>query len=163
MVVGPLWLAVGVVLLVARGRRAAGEERRQLGWAVGAGGLLALLLLASPAVSRISPALQTWSFVAVVSVLPFVLLAGLVRFRLMDVDLYVARTLARGAVVVLVLLLYAFVADRAGDAEGVAAAALVVLAALTGMPLVRALERIVDRWLSGRPGPRPRAAAPPLR
>ena len=118
-------------------------------WAVAAGGLLALLLLASPAVSRISPALQTWSFVAVVSVLPFVLLAGLVRFRLMDVDLYVARTLARGAVVVLVLLLYAFVADRAGDAEGVAAAALVVLAALTGMPLVRALERIVDRWLSG--------------
>jgi signal transduction histidine kinase len=149
VVVGPLSVVVGAGLLAARSRRVTGEERRQLSWAVGAAGVLALLLLATPAVDRLSPALQTGSFLAVVSVLPFVLLAGLVRYRLMDVDLYVARTLARGVVVLLVLSAYALLAGLAGRAGAVVPAALAVVAALTGMPLVRRLERLVDRWLSG--------------
>lgn len=138
----------GAALLGVRARGAREDERRQLSWAIGAAGLLALLLLASPAASRRPPAaLQPAVFVIVVAVIPFVLLAGLVRYRLMDVDVYVARTLARGAVVVLVLSAYAVLAGRTGG--GGAAAGLAVVAALTGVPLVRRLEKVADRLLNG--------------
>ena len=145
----PVLVVVGAGTLVVRGRRSTGEERRQLTWAVGAAGLLALMLASSPVVSRLaSGATAALLFVVVVSLIPFVLLAGLVRYRLMDVDLYVTRTLASGAVVVIVLAAYATVAGvTAGDR--VATAALVVVAALTGAPLVRLLSRLADRWFSG--------------
>ncbi len=148
-VVAPLSVVVGVALLVARGRRATGDERRQLSWAVGAAGLLALLLLASPALGSVSRPGQEVVFVTLVSAIPFVLLAGLVRYRLMDVDTYVARALARGVVVVLVLTAYALasrMADRLGTGVN---AILVVVAAMTGVPLIGLLEGIADRYLSG--------------
>ena len=90
------------------------------------------------------------AFVAVVSAVPFVLLAGLVRFRLLQVEVYVVRTLARGVVVLLVLAAYA-VAEAAlhGRDGALAAVLLTVLAALTGRPLVRRLQALADRWLTG--------------
>lgn len=145
----PLLVVIGVVLLVRRGRRSEGTERRRLSWAVGAGGLLGLLLLATPAATVLLPAVA-WStiFVTVAAAVPFVLLAGLARYRLMEVDLYVGRTLAQGAVVVLVVSVYAAAASWVGLA-GPAAVLVVVLAALTGGALRTRLETLVDRWLTG--------------
>jgi signal transduction histidine kinase len=145
----PLLVVAGAVLLVRRGRRAEGTLRRQLTWATGAGGLLALLLLATPAASALLPG-DLWSgvFVAVASAIPFVLLAGLARYRLMDVDVYVGRTLAQGAVVVVVVTAYALAATSAGLGTP-AAVLVVVLAVLTGGALRARLEGLVDRWLTG--------------
>ena len=66
------------------------------------------MLVATPLRHAVLPR-HVWdvAFVTVVSAVPFVLLAGLVRFRLLQVDLYVVRTLGRGAVVLLVLGAYA--------------------------------------------------------
>ncbi len=145
----PLLVVVGTALLVVRGRRTVGEERRQLTWAAGAGGLLALMLLMSPVFAVLAPpAVGTAVFLVVAAVIPFVLLAGLVRFRLMQVDVYVTRTLASGTVVAIVLAAYALVAAVTADNRA-ATAGVVVLAALTGVPLLRLASRAVDRWFSG--------------
>ena len=145
----PLIVVVGAGLLVHRGRRAEGTRRRQLTWAVGAGGLLGLLLLATPAAGTLLPG-WVWAlfFITTVSAIPFVLLAGLARYRLMDVDVYVGRTLAQGAVVVLAVTAYAAAATWAGLGTP-AAVLVVVLAALTGGALRARLEGLVDRWFTG--------------
>ena len=145
----PLVVVVGAILLVARGRRSTGDERRQLSWALGGGGLLALMIALSPLLERlVSQQAASTAFIVVASVIPFVLLAGLARYRLMDVDLYVTRTLASGAAVVIALAAYAVVGGLTADNRG-ATAALVVVAALTGVPLVRWLSGLADRWFSG--------------
>lgn len=145
----PLLAVAGVVLLVRRGRRAEGAERRQLSWAVGAGGVLGLLLLATPAASvLLSEAVWSVIFVTVAATIPFVLLAGLVRYRLMDVDVYVGRTLAQGAVLVLVVSAYAGAVLWLGRTSS-AAVVVVGLAALTGGALRSRLETLVDRRLTG--------------
>lgn len=147
----PALAAVGLVVLLVRARSLPEADRAALGWAKVAGGVLVLMLAATPAAARVLPPLA-WdaAFVAVVSLVPFLLLAGLVRYRLLQVDLYLVRTLARGAVVVLVLSLYA-VAEAVLDGRGAALAAVVltVAAALTGVPLVRLLQRLADRWVAG--------------
>jgi signal transduction histidine kinase len=145
----PLIVVAGAALLVARGRRSTGEERRQLSWALGGGGLLALMIALSPLLEQlVSQQASSVAFVVVASVIPFVLLAGLVRYRLMDVDVYVTRTLASGTAVVIALAVYAVVAGLTADNRG-ATAAVVVVAALTGVPLVRWLSALADRWFSG--------------
>jgi signal transduction histidine kinase len=145
----PLLVVVGAVLLIVRGRRSTGGERRQLSWAIGGGGLLALMIALSPLLERlVAPQASSVAFVLVASVIPFVLLAGLVRYRLMDVDVYVTRTLASGTAVVIALAVYAVVAGVTADNRG-ATAAVVVAAALTGVPLVRWLSGVADRWFSG--------------
>jgi signal transduction histidine kinase len=145
----PLIVVVGAGLLIARGRRATGEERRQLSWALGGGGLLALMIALSPLLERlVSPEASSAAFIVVASVIPFVLLAGLVRYRLMDVDFYVTRTLASGAAVVIALAVYAVVAGLTADNRG-ATAVVVVVAALTGIPLAKLLSSLADKWFSG--------------
>jgi signal transduction histidine kinase len=109
------------------------------------------MLAATPAAARVLPS-AVWDagFIVVVGLVPFLLLAGLVRYRLLQVELYLVRTLAHGAVVVLVLSLYA-VAEAVLDRRDAAVAAVVltVAAALTGVPLVRLLQRLADRWVAG--------------
>jgi signal transduction histidine kinase len=149
----PLLLTVVAAPLVlhAAARSQRPEERAALGWAKLAGSVIALMLAATPLASLIFPP-EAWAlvFVPVVAVVPFLLLAGLVRYRLLEVDLYLVRTLSRGVVLVLVLSVYALLAAVAGSGPGMMAHVLVtVLAALTGVPLVRRLEALADRWVAG--------------
>jgi signal transduction histidine kinase len=145
----PLLVVVGAAVLVRRGRTADGDLRRQLSWAVGAGGIIALLLLATPAAAVLVPD-PVWAaiFVAGAAAIPFVLLAGLVRYRLMDVDVYVGRTMAKGLVLVAVVSVYAVAATLA-PLEGPLAVGVVLLAVLTGGPLIGWTEEWVDRHLTG--------------
>lgn len=147
----PALAALGLVVLLVRARSLPEPDRAALGWAKVAGSVLVLMLAATPAAERLLPPV-VWNaaFLVVVGLVPFLLLAGLVRYRLLQVELYLVRTLARGAVVVLVLSLYA-VAEALLDERGAAVAAVVltVAAALTGVPLVRLLQRLADRWVAG--------------
>jgi signal transduction histidine kinase len=144
----PLLSVAGAGLLIARGRRAAGDQRPRLTWAVAAGGILALLLLATPAGTLLLGQLA-WNviFLVAASIIPFVLTAGLLGHRLMEVDRLVGQILSRGAVLVLALSGYAAVV--AAGWHGWVAAVVVVLVALTGGPLVQRLEHVVDRRLTG--------------
>lgn len=144
----PLLAVVGAGMLVARGRRAAGDLGPRLTWAVAAGGTLALLLLATPAASMLLGDL-VWSvtFMATAATIPFVLMAGMLGYRLVDVDRLVGQALARGGVVVLAISGYAAAVALGGN--GPVAAVVVILTALASGPLVRGLERVVDRRLTG--------------
>lgn len=149
----PLLVVASVVVLVARARRGTAELRRRLEWAALAGIMLALLLLATPLAAVVVPG-AVWAvvFVATASLVPFALLGGLVRHRLLDVDVLVVRTVARGTMVVLVLSLYATAAWMLGSsrsAGAVASVALTLLAALTGRSVLRRAEALADRWFTG--------------
>lgn len=147
----PALVIAGVVVLVVRARRFTGDERGALGWASLAGGVLALMLAATPLAAVVLPD-TVWAvaFVTVVSAVPFVLLGGLVRYRLLQVDLYLVRTVGRAAVVLVVLSAYAGATALLGQAGFVAAAVgLTVLAALTGGAVLRRVESLADRWLTG--------------
>jgi signal transduction histidine kinase len=148
----PLLVIIGIIFILARVRREGGEQRRRLAGPVGIAVLLGLMILGTPAGTRVLGA-NVWSllFVAVVSVLPFALLAGLLRYRIFEVELYVGRTIAYTAVFVLVLSLYAGAAELVGSGRygDVLAAGIAVVAALTGMPVLRCVQSLVDRWLTG--------------
>lgn len=146
----PLMVVVAVVLLARRARRAGLEERRALMWPVGAVGLLAILLLATPAGLRLFGA-TAWAavFVVVASAVPFALLAAASRYRLLAVDLYVVRLLALGIAAAGVLSIFAAaVALSAGLHPGIAAA-LALAAVLSALPVRRALEQAVDKVVTG--------------
>lgn len=144
---------VSVPVLVRSARSLPAEERRALGWARLGGSVIALMLVATPLATPVLPG-HLWdiAFILTVGSVPFLLLAGLVRYRLLEVDLYLARTVARGTVLVLVLAVYAGLAAWSErNASTVTATAVVVtlLAAVTGQGLLRFLEARADRWFAG--------------
>ncbi len=120
-------------------------------WTGGAGALLALLALGTPAgVHVLGPVPWALLFVAVAGAVPFALLAGLVRYRLLSVDVYVTRTLSYGVLSVGVMSAYALAASVAGQRFPLAVPVVVaVLAAATGERLRRWLERLADRFITG--------------
>lgn len=148
----PLLVIVGIVFLLARVRREGGDQRRRLAGPVGVAVLLGLMILGTPAGTRVLGA-NVWPvlFVVVVSLLPFALLAGLLRYRILEVELYVGRTIAYTAVFVLVLSLYAGAAELVGSSRygDILPAGIAVVAALTGTPVRRGVQSLVDRWLTG--------------
>jgi len=146
----PLLVVVAAVVLVVRSRRAAPEVRRQLEWAVLAGGVIALLLAVTPAATTVVPE-TAWTvfFLVTMSVVPFILLGAFVRHRLLDVDVLVTRTLGRGSVLVIILSAYAALAGLAATVAIPLAAALAVVAAWTGGPVLRWGESWADRLFAG--------------
>jgi signal transduction histidine kinase len=145
----PLLAIVGAAFLIVRGRRATGEQRRRLAWPMAASVLLALMILGTPAgTSVLGETVWAGLFVVVAAAIPVALLAGLLRYRLVDVELYVGRTIAYAAVFVLVLSLFA-AAVAVVEHEQLLVVGIAVLAALTGTPLRHRLEALVDRWLTG--------------
>ena len=152
----PVLVVVGAALLTIRARRFEDGQSPAIGWAKIAGLGLALLLLASPAASVLLPA-AAWGvvFITGASALPFVLLAGLARYRLLEVDMYVVRTLGRGLLVLVILTVYAVTTAFAVEHTVLIAAGLTVVAALTGAAAMGWVERVADRFLTdGRVGRR---------
>lgn len=145
----PLLVVAGAVVLVARARRTGTQERQAMRWATLAAAVIALLLLASPLAEPVLPE-EVWAtmFLAGASTVPFLLLAGLLRHRLPAVDLLLVRTLTRGLLAVAVLAAYALVAAASADLLPVAVVVTLV-AALTGGPVLRRVERLADRWVTG--------------
>jgi signal transduction histidine kinase len=147
-----LLVVVGLISLVVRTRRAQGEARRQLMWPLGVASVLVVMLATTPAGTALLGDTWTLVFVPIVGALPLALLAGIVRYRLLEVDLYVVRTLAYGLVLALVIVsfaLAAWLANELGGSGSVAAVAVAVLAALVAHPLRLRLQAVADRVVSG--------------
>ncbi|GLX09152.1 histidine kinase [Microbispora sp. NBRC 16548] len=145
----PLLVLAGLATLVARVHGATGERRRQLLWPLTIAAVLALMLVATPAGAYVLGDRWALVFVPVAGALPIALLAGVRRYRLLQVELYAARTLAYGGVLALILALYAAAAALAGRGGALPAVAVASVAAVSGHTVRVRLEALVDRVLSG--------------
>ncbi|MFI6097921.1 sensor histidine kinase [Lentzea sp. NPDC051213] len=132
-----------VVSLILRWRRAQGDERRLLVWAVG---LLALAVAAT--VVETTDGHVAW----IVGVLAFPAAAviAILRYGLYDISLLIHRSLLYGTLTVVLLLVYLGVMLGAsglfsGDAEVLG----VVAAGLVFAPIRSWVQRRLDRWLFG--------------
>lgn len=145
----PLLVVGALVLLLRRTWRASGDTRRQLLWPAAVTCVLAVLLVATPAGTHLLGRGWALVFVPIVAALPFALLAGMRRFRLLQVELYAARTLGYAGVLAVLVAAYAGVAALVGKHSVGAAMTVAAVAAVTGHPLRTWLEAGVDRIASG--------------
>jgi signal transduction histidine kinase len=136
-------VVAAVVSLVLRWRRAEGDERRLLVWAVA---LLALAVVAT--VVETTDGHVAW----IVGVLAFPAAAviAIVRYGLYDISLLIHRSLLYGSLTVALLLVYMGVMLAGGqlfadDAEVIG----VVAAGLVFAPIRSWVQRKLDRWLFG--------------
>ncbi len=146
----PILVIAGLAVLTLHARHADGAQAAALGWAKLAGLVVGFLLLATPAATVLLPA-TAWGlvFIGGTSALPFILLGGLARHRLLEVDLYVVRTLGRGLLILTVLAVYAVTTAVAAEHAALVAVALTVLATLTGAAALRRVEDVADHLFTG--------------
>jgi small-conductance mechanosensitive channel len=170
LAVGPSWLAevqqvglfgllLGVVAGVAtvwRRRRAAGPvERAQLKWFTSGAGLILVVILFIAVVPESvddAPLPRLLGYLLVLGAfwgLPAAIVAAVLQYRLYDIDRLVSRTVTYGAVVAIVLGVYAgtvVVLSSVLPAQGdLAVAASTLAAAALFDPARRRVQRSVDR------------------
>lgn len=136
-------VVAAVVSLVLRWRKAEGDERRLLVWAVA---LMALAVAAT--VVETTDGHVAW----VVGVLAFPAAAviAIVRYGLYDISLLIHRSLLYGSLTVVLLLVYMAVMLAGGQLfTGEAEVIGVVAAGLVFAPIRSWLQRRLDRWLFG--------------
>jgi hypothetical protein len=140
--------------LVARYRRAGGDERQQLKWFAYPAGLAAVIFALSSLVYQVPDIGQLSSGVAALSVLliPAGAAVAILRYRLYDIDVVIERTIVYGALSaavgatywVLVILLQTTLRPVTGGNElAVAGSTLATLALV--QPLRTRIQRAVDR------------------
>jgi hypothetical protein len=137
---------VGVVALVVRFARSAGEERLQLKWCAAAALVLAVVFVASIWVnSAIVNVAQSLAFVGLWTAIAVAVL----KYRLYAIDRIISRTLAYAIVTGLLVGLYAGLVVLATRVltlhTPVAVAAATLAAAALFSPLRRRVQQIVDR------------------
>jgi signal transduction histidine kinase len=139
-----LGLLTAILSLGVRWRRASGDGRRLVAWALA----FAVVTL----VAFVFEAYQTmWSsWVVGAAALPVAALVAILRYGLYDIDLIIHRSLLYGMIVVILVAVYtavvlvisAFLPDY-GQVIGT------VVVVLGFAPLHRVLSRNLDRWLYG--------------
>jgi hypothetical protein len=155
LAVTTLAVLVGAASLVVRFRRGGGVERQQLRWVAWAAALAvvgAVVGLGGLAVG--ATAVVTWALAACFAVLPVVLGAAILRYRLYDLDHIISRTLAYGLLTLLLGGGYAVVVLGLGqllgrDSSLVVAGATLAVAALF-QPARRRIQQAVDRRFNRR-------------
>jgi len=154
----PVFVVVALVLVVLRYRRVPAEERLQMKWPIFAAALFALV----PISNRLSAfgLIPTWLadvlFWLLNPLLPLAVTLGLLRHRLMDIDLVIRRSVVYATLWLAIALGYVGLAAALGVAAAqryqVGAAIVVTLAAtLLFQPARRRLEQLADRWVFGEP------------
>lgn len=154
-----LLLACGVALLAARFRHFQAIERRQTAWPL-LGVLFAvvwgLILGAVSDSTRTLPAGVLYLLYAPAALaVPVSILIGMLRHRLLDIDLVIRRSAVYAVLWLLISGAYVGVALGLGVAVGgrvplALALALTIAATLVVAPARRRLERVADRWVFGR-------------
>lgn len=165
-IVGMLFLVGGVISLVARYRRADGEERQQLRWfvfavVIGIGSLVALIIVYF-AVGAPEPE-PGWFVVAATSItlvgiaigVPLACGIAVLRYRLWDLDVVIRKTVVVALVTTLISAMYvaivggigALVGSRLDSAVAFAAAAVLAIAF---QPIRRRAGHLADRMVYGR-------------
>jgi len=144
------------VLVAVRYRRFPTEQRRQIKWP-----LLGLLAFIPVPISGIFVQLGLipgWVngqvFVLAIVFLPISLAIGIVKHRLLDIDLVIRKSLVYGLLWLAIALAYAGLAVLLGIAAGQRypiglAVVLTIAAAMAFQPARRWLERLADRWVFG--------------
>ncbi|MFZ1490010.1 MAG: histidine kinase [Ilumatobacteraceae bacterium] len=139
---------VAIVPLVQRLRRSSGVERLQLRWFVFASMCAAVILPMVALLWSVAPVVRPLTALALTA-MPVAAAIGILRYRLYDIDLVISRTLAYGALSVLLAATYAVTVVVIGAAVGhgstwSTAGATLAVAAMFG-PLRRRLQDAVDR------------------
>jgi hypothetical protein len=155
LAVAQVAVVVGGASLFLRFRRATGGERQQLRWVALAGGLSAfaavLVLLGS--LTEIA-VLYVGAALLYLALLPVVLGAAILRYRLYDLDRIISRTLAYALLTVLLGGTYAAVVLGLGQLVGQDRALLVAAStlalAMAFQPARRRIQDLVDRRFNRR-------------
>jgi signal transduction histidine kinase len=152
-------LLTGVVVLIARYRRFGPAERRQIAWPLYGLALTGCAILVLGAAHSAVNGLPGWLryalYLPVLLLIPAGLVIGIVRYRLLDIDLVVRRSVVYGALWLLIAVAYAAVAGALGAAAGRRvpldlAIVLTIVVTMVAAPLRRRLERLADRLVFGR-------------
>jgi len=150
---------VGVALLLLRARRYSGQHVLQIQWALSASVLyvvlnlvpvnqLATLFGAKPSAVGELP----WEIAFALT--PFALAIGILRHRLLDIELVIRKSIVYGALWMAIALAYAGLAAVLGLAAGqhfpvILAVLVTIVATMVFGPARRWLERLADRWVFG--------------
>ena len=141
-------LVASVVALVLRLRKAHGAQRDQIKWVVFAAAIVGVVLPTSAGLWTVWHPIQLLAAIALV-LLPISACVAILRHRLYDVDLVIARTVAYAVIAVLLAAVYVAVALLATSfttAPAAAAVAALVLA-VTFRPVHDAVQSLADQWL----------------
>jgi signal transduction histidine kinase len=154
-----LTLLAGVVLLIRRYRAASPTQRSQIAWPLFAFGLTGCCIVLLGALSSTLNSAPDWvrylAFLPVVALIPAGLVVGIVRHRLLDIDLVIRRSVVYGVLWVLITGSYIGLAAGFGVEVGQRvplnlAILLTIVATLVAAPIRRRLERLADRIAFGR-------------
>jgi signal transduction histidine kinase len=149
---------VGLVSLVVRYRRAAGDERQQIKWLGYAAGLYALQVLLTNVYYATGlhnlDSIATATNIASVVAFPIAVGIGMLRYRLFDIDLVINKTLVYGALAALITGFYIAVVVGLGSLVGARSNLLlaIVATAVIAMgfqPLRQRLQRLANRLVFG--------------
>ena len=141
-------LVGSVVPLVVRFRRSSGVERQQVKWVALAGAFAAVVLPVGPVLWDRAPIVRLVVALALAA-LPISMCLAILRYRLYDIDLVISRTVAYGALTLVLAGTYAATVVVLGAAVGrssawaTAGATLAVAAAFR--PLRARIQDAVDR------------------
>ena len=145
--------AAAIVLLFLRYRRAGQEQRSQIRLVL----FVAFAGVVGAEVLWLLTPFQTvgivWA-VACASLLPVAVLVAILRYRLLDADILIRKSLVYGALWLLIAAAYVGAAAALGIAAGgrvplAVAVLLTVVATLAFQPARRRLEALADRWVFG--------------
>lgn len=147
-----------VIALVLRFRRARGEERQQLRW-------LAYVAAAATAVPLVGLASVIAGvdlgnivfpafFLLVLVGIPVASGIAILKYRVLDLDIVIKKTVVFGAVVVLITAVYLAVVvwvgpKVGGEGSGVASLAATIIVVLAFQPVSRLARRLADRLVYG--------------
>jgi hypothetical protein len=148
-------LALGVVSMLARYRRATGIERLQLRWLVAALAFVVLAVVGGLAIGTIFPAIGGGAWIFTILAFPTVPIAiyiAITRYRLYEIDRIISRTLGWLAVTVLLAAVFAVVnlglqalLEPVTTNNTLAIAASTLLAAGLFQPVRRRVQHTIDR------------------
>jgi len=153
-----IFIPLGVALLLLRYRQLGAEQRAQVRWLLwisitGLWVVLGLALLSERGTGPVDTVFMVvgYGFLAMV---PVAILVAILRYRLLDVDVLIRKSLVYGALWLLIVMVYVLAAATLGVAVGgrvpVTLAILVtVVATLAFQPARRRLERLANRWVFG--------------
>ena len=157
-VLASAFVPVGVVLLAWRYRRLGAEQRAQVRWLlwvcvvglmVGVG--LAILAARGSGVVDVVFVIVGHGFL---TLFPVAILVAVLRYRLLDVDVLIRKSLVYGILWLLIVMAYVLAAATFGVAVGgqvpvALAILLTVVATLVFQPARRRLEKLANRWVFG--------------
>jgi len=159
---GPLWWVLYVVAMAVllgsfvlsfvalglRFRRSVGDERQQMKWLALAAGIAAVVMPTGALLWNTVPAMRIAVAVAAM-LMPVAMGAGILRYRLYDIDLAISGTVVYGTITALLGGTYALVAVTVGAVGGRgsiwATAVVTLIAGFGARPLRDRLQHVVDR------------------